>query len=899
MPLFLSLMGPPDIRVDGAPIQVDTRKATAILAYLAVEGGAHPRDRLVDLLWPETDVERARSSLRRTLSTLRSALGGRWLETDRSLVRLDRADVALDLDALDGVTRPRHGHGGSDTCQRCLPELEQMVELHRGGFLDGFVVRGAAPFEGWMLTQAERIRQRLDAAYAQIATAHASTGAYDLACRATEKRISLDPLREEAYRQLMLYHAWSGDRGPAIDTYRSLVTVLDTELGVPPLEETTEFYEAILEEDLPRAPAPARRVAPPPAAPERAPLVGRDVEFATAIEALSEPGGIVLIEGSPGMGVTRLLDELASSLTGRTVLRSTGSETGSSVPYGVIQELLSGVLDHVSLESLPVAVRSEASRLVPAFAPGAPPPPEPSGKARFLDALVQVATAPGHPVVVVDDVELCDTASAESIGFMVARARRSGMSVVLGLTSRDRHLDQAVDRLVQDVRRSGTVIRLEPLARDAVHDLARSLGASEGANDLLEATAGIPLFVIEALRSTDHAGVPGEVRRILGQRVAGLPGAQTQVLEAIVVLDRSVDPRIVGAVSGRSLEETDESLDALVAQGLVREDDNGSVAGAHHFITTVVRDGMTAARRRVLHRRAAQVLEASQVTEPAVIAHHYELAGNDPEAATWLVRAGDAAAAVFAHDEAVAHFEAALATEHVDRAAVHGSIGRSAMLAGDYRRAIDAFEASLAGGHPDEPAIEYRLGEIHRRLRRWDLAVAHYRRAADAAPDDETRAIATADLAYASARRGDDATELVRQALDLARSCGSHTALARAENVAGLLAADPSERRHHLERALEHASDTAERVAVLNNLAPVSSRERAVDLAQEAVGLAVQLGDRHLFAALKNTLADALQAAGRREEALATLTEAVGLFSEITTDEDEAWSPEVWFLSEW
>src|SRR4029077_4380850 len=96
----IALLGPPVVEVDGRPLEVDTRKATALLAYLAIEGHPLRRDTIASLLWPENAPERARSALRRTLSTLRTALGGRWLETDRELVSLGRGGIRLDVAEL-------------------------------------------------------------------------------------------------------------------------------------------------------------------------------------------------------------------------------------------------------------------------------------------------------------------------------------------------------------------------------------------------------------------------------------------------------------------------------------------------------------------------------------------------------------------------------------------------------------------------------------------------------------------------------------------------------------------------------------------------------------------------------------------------------------------------------
>ena len=87
--LTLHLLGTPGIARDGAPVAVDTRKATALLAYLAVTGRSHAREALAALLWPEYDDEHARAALRRTLSTLRAALDAPHLVIDRDTVSLN------------------------------------------------------------------------------------------------------------------------------------------------------------------------------------------------------------------------------------------------------------------------------------------------------------------------------------------------------------------------------------------------------------------------------------------------------------------------------------------------------------------------------------------------------------------------------------------------------------------------------------------------------------------------------------------------------------------------------------------------------------------------------------------------------------------------------------------
>jgi tetratricopeptide (TPR) repeat protein len=111
--------------------------------------------------------------------------------------------------------------------------------------------------------------------------------------------------------------------------------------------------------------------------------------------------------------------------------------------------------------------------------------------------------------------------------------------------------------------------------------------------------------------------------------------------------------------------------------------------------------------------------------------------------------------------------------------------------------------------------------------------------------------------------------------------------------------------RDHLGHSLalsEGLPDPSARVAALNNLALVCGAggelERGLQLLESALGLCAAQGDRHREAALHNNLADLLHVAGRPEEAMAHLKQAVSIFAEIGA-EAGAWQPEIWKLTEW
>lgn len=132
------LLGAPELRQRGELARVDTRKAIALVAYLAAAGPPIARATLADLLWPESDEERGRSALRRTLSALRNALG-----TSAIVASRDAVAVAEHVDIDVTCFRSSAAGGG-------IESLEAAVRLYRGELLAGFSLRDSPGFDDWL-----------------------------------------------------------------------------------------------------------------------------------------------------------------------------------------------------------------------------------------------------------------------------------------------------------------------------------------------------------------------------------------------------------------------------------------------------------------------------------------------------------------------------------------------------------------------------------------------------------------------------------------------------------------------------------------------------------------------------------------------------------------------------
>jgi DNA-binding SARP family transcriptional activator/tetratricopeptide (TPR) repeat protein len=905
--LDLHLLGPPEVVVDGAPLVVDTRKAVALLAHLAVSRSGPTRDQIASLLWPDADPERARSALRRTLSSLRSALGGRWVVADRDRLWLDRTGMTFDVDQVEVLlSGTRQSPGGPSPS--AIESLATAEALHRGRFLSGFFLRDAPEFEAWTTEVAEECGRRHRQVLALLVDALVAYGRFGEAAAVARRWIELDPLDESAHRSVMLSLAWDGDRSGSVDAYRALVRVLDEELGVPPLEETTELYEAILDEDLPRPPGGR----PTPLArrpePDRPELTGRGQELGAILEVVRRrAGATVTLTGEPGVGKTRLLDEVLEVLDPDTpVLAARGAPGQRALPFGVVASLLrasTGTGAGVDRwEAVPDWAMVEAARLLPDLAklrPGveAPSPLDhPSTELRLSEGLLQaLTTTAAGGLVVVDDLHHADPASIGFLALLVHRIR--DLDVVLLLSYRDDELPAGSPLLEAMADGRSIDLRLGPLTGDDARRLHRlATGRDEPAGTLLRRTGGIPLYLIEDL---DHAS--GRARETILARLARLSELGRQVLAAAAVASGPADERWLRSVSGRSDDETVSGIEELLASRVLSETGADGFELAHEMLRDAAYEHLSLVRRRLLHRRAAEAMGVgSDPRRVAAAARHLRLAGLDADAAELSARAGDLSMAVSAREEAEEHYRTALALGHPDRAGLHRSLGDLALLSGDLTTARTEYETAAAGSAgADLAVLEHRIGELARRLGAWDTAEGHYRRAE---PDHPSPTSLYADWALLEHRRGDRGAALARAEAAVA-AASTDLERSRALDILGVLTEDPGSACQILTESLDLAADDPVlRMAALNNLGlaleRAGDRDAAMAPALEALDLAAKVGDRHREAALHNRVADLLHAAGDEEGSREALHRAVSRFAAVGAD-PATWEPEVWLLTQW
>ena len=441
--LHLSLLGEPLVKHDERKLTFSTRKALALLVYLAVEGGLHTRKNLSEAFWPELDAEHGRAALRATLLELRRLFerthgsGERdHLRIERDLLGIER-DIwlMLDLRLVESASKLVGRVTASPVGQareEALAQLEQTSRLVRGPFLAGFTLRDSQFFDDWTSQHREYWHLRVYQVFDALSMLYEQGGDVERAIDTVTRWLSFDPLNEEGYRRLIRLRFSKGDRVGALRAYSRCRTVLAEELQVEPEPETTALAKRIRH----TAPVRSAEVRPPQTSPAQppadlldGPFLGRTAEFGTLIERYQHAHAgrpqIVLLQGESGIGKTRLATEFVrwAQAQGADVLLGKALQTGRPLPYQPLMDVLRCQLEQeqalVDLGS-PVWL-AEIARLLPELRDRYPDLPacstgEALGHNRLFEAtarLIRIWAARRPLVLLLDDMQWADTATLD------------------------------------------------------------------------------------------------------------------------------------------------------------------------------------------------------------------------------------------------------------------------------------------------------------------------------------------------------------------------------------------------------------------------------------------------------------------------------------------------------
>jgi DNA-binding SARP family transcriptional activator len=673
----------------GEAVSLPTRKARALLAYLAVRPGeAHPRAKLATLLWGDAPDEQAHHRLRQTLFDLRKALPvtrPRCLVADARGLALNASAVDVDVATFERLVT------------RATPvALAQAADLYRGDFLEGLGVREPG-FEDWLVVERERLRELALHALGKLLAHHAETGPDERAIQTALRLLALDPLREDAHRALMRLFARQGRRGAALRQYQVCVSVLGRELGVEPEAETKRLYQAMLRATPARVaePAPSSQPArgrprgPRPRLPApEPPLVGREAEARRLQEARDGAwagrGQVVLVLGEAGIGKTSLVEALAADTErrGGRILAGHAHESEQILPFRPwVSALRAGqvVSEAELLDGLQPVWRQELARLFPELGEERlqlSTRPEDCG--RLFEAvaeLVEQVAARHRLAIVLEDLHWADELSVRLLAFL-ARRVQSRPVLLLG-TARDEELASAplLGRLLQELDRERRLSRVDlaPLSRAGTLSLVRALaraGSDEGrlarlGEQVWALSAGNPFVIVETMRALQDGRVPDtpeglplpqRVREVIDARLERLSPSGRHLLSVAAVVGQDCSFALLQRAGALGERETAEGVEELVRRRVLHAVEE-RFAVTHDRIREVAYARLLAPTRRALHEAVAGALEALAAPQVRAVAdrlaYHYARAERADKAVTYLIQASEESARRYALDDAL------------------------------------------------------------------------------------------------------------------------------------------------------------------------------------------------------------------------------------------------------
>jgi DNA-binding SARP family transcriptional activator len=697
------ILGPLEALDEGRVIALGGTKQRALLALLLLHANETlGTERLIDELWGERPPANAAKTVQMQISRLRKALVGGAGNGPAGLVvtRGRGYELALDPERLDAQRFERLvAEGRSELAagrpERAASALEEGLSLWRGPPLADLA------YEPFAQREIARLDDLRAAALEQLIEAKLALGGHAEVVGRLEALIGEHPYRERLWAQLMLALYRCDRQADALQAYQDARRTLVDELGIEPGERLRELERSILAQDPELHLAAA---AEPAGETPRSAFVGRDVELAELVAGLDDAfagrGRLFLLVGEPGIGKSRMAEELIAEARARgaRVLAGRCWEAGGAPAYWPWVQSLRPYFRDTDAESLRSQLRggaAEVARLFPelrdllADLPSAPPFESEGARFRLFDSMTAFLkrAAAGRPLVLVlDDLHAADEPSLLLLQFVARELGESRLLIVGAYRDVDPTLSDPLTTTLTELARE-PVTRTLALAGLGEADVARFIelaapgaSAAELGPAVKAGTDGNPLFVGEIVRllaeegrldepTTAPLAIPQSVREVIGRRLRHLSDECNRLLTLASVLGREFDLDALAGASGLQRGAILEVLDDGIEGRVVSEVPGaiGRMRFAHALIRDTAYHRLSRSRRVQLHRQVGEALELLYSSDPdshlAELAHHFfesAAGGTGQKAVDYARRAGSRAVALLAYEEAARLYQMAL-----------------------------------------------------------------------------------------------------------------------------------------------------------------------------------------------------------------------------------------------
>ncbi|MGB5223401.1 MAG: AAA family ATPase [Polyangiales bacterium] len=704
--LHVEVLGPLCVRRDGEPVPLpQSKKTRGLLAYLAITGRSHRRDRLCSLLWDVADDPRG--ALRWSLSKIRPVVN---TETKRRLVA-DRENVAFELDdsSLDWRWVRKEVASGIDSIPtERLKELEAVFE---GELLEGLDLIDFDEFTAWCAAERGHARDLHTRILKTLVERLGSNPSQALPF--ARELVRIDPIKEDGRADLIRLLALTGRRAEARAQYESgsrLLEELGAKTATGPLE--TAWREVHRRTDLSDEESltePAPVLARPEAAVHRSRagdvFVGRRAERAQLLSLLDQAGRgrltIFMLKGESGVGKTRLLAELSDEARRRgcTVFEASAYEAEAGRPYGPWID---------ALRRLPNEVVSRADgdtlgTLLPELGDASEGT---QTRDRLFGAVVDLVTTCARPeapaLLLFDDIHWCDAATSELLHYVARMSLATPIVMVFGARDGELIDNESAMRMLRSFRRDGLIDEhlLLPLTEKDVEDLVRSLHGKANPTEVFTLSGGNALMARELAQASETGeSVPGSLKELITDRIDRLAPESRNVLRWGAVLGPTFDVERLTDVVSFDFDALMNALAELERRSLLQQGGpSADMYAFHHaLVHRVVYSQISEPRRKLMHLRVARALDGRRDYDGTIaleLAHHASVGGDAAIAVPACVAAGNRCLRVFANAEAYTYARRGLR--------LVGQLPNPEQV----KRQIELEQISVAARWPDDPDAE-------------------------------------------------------------------------------------------------------------------------------------------------------------------------------------------------
>ena len=488
-------------------------------------------------------------------------------------------------------------------------------------------------------------------------------------------------------------------------------------------------------------------------------IIGREVQLAVLTDLVTQvsrgQSRVGLIAGEAGIGKSRLIAEVAAIAEqhGARIVQAHCFEHERLLPFAPLIDLLRALCLGRSTDQLALVFGSTAAELVKIYpelsaslpnltsTPALDPEQE---KRRLFQAIARFLrhqTEAGQPLLLVlEDLHWCDDTSLEWLLYFARELETQRLLVLL--TYRNDEIHPTLNHLLAALDRMSYIdeVVLSALTRAEVETMLRAIfnlptaPRADFLDTLYTLTDGNPLFIEEVLKSLIAAGdiyqeggawtrkplselhIPRTVQVAVQQRTRQLNDADQRLLTLAAVAGQRFDFTVLQTVTQQTESELLRQMKDLLAAQLVIEETDETFAFRHALTRQAIYSALLARERKALHRAVAEALEHCYPdaldSHASDLAYHCYEAGLWAQALHWALCAGDNAARLYAHGEAVSQYtrarDCAEKLEQPDQvAAVDRAIGNVYDARGEYQQAIEAYARPQCHRRPGPAELQW------------------------------------------------------------------------------------------------------------------------------------------------------------------------------------------------